>query len=366
MKSTLSAPIQKIEAQAYRIPTDRPESDGTFEWKATTIVIAFVHGGGKRGIGYSYTSAGAAAVIRDELAGSLQGTDALDTGRCWIILKNAIRNLGIAGIAKMAAAAVIAAVWDLKGRLLDLPLVSLLGSCRPGIPVYGSGGFTSYTLEELAEQLGGWAHSGFKAVKMKIGRDPAADPERIRTAREAIGPEVALFVDANEAFDRKQALAFTEVLLRCGVTWYEQPVCHLDFEGMRLIRDRAPASIEITSGEYGFEPDYFRRMIKAGAVDVVQADATRCGVNDFMAAADLCDAHHLPFSAHTAPSLHLPLCCAAPRARNLEYFHDHVRVEGLLFDGVQKPQGGILKPDLSRPGLGIDLKEKDAEKYKVF
>lgn len=361
----MTARIEKIEAHAYKIPTDRPESDGTFTWNATTIAIAFVHAAGKKGIGYSYTSAGAVPVIRDELAPRIEGADAFETGRCWMILKNAVRNLGRAGIAKMAAAAVIAAIWDLKGKLLDLSLAAMLGACRNGIPVYGSGGFTSYTLEELAAQMGGWANEGIKMVKMKIGRDPNADPERIHTVRDAVGPGVQVFVDANEAFDRKTALAIVDDLVHDKVTWYEQPIHHLDFDGMRLIRDRLPASIELTSGEYGFEPDYFRRMMEAGAVDIIQADATRCGVNDFLAAANLCSAYHLPISSHTAPALHAHLCCVAETARNLEYFYDHVRIEQMLFDGVPVPRKGIIEPDLGRPGLGIVLKEKDAEQFLI-
>ncbi|MCC6346182.1 MAG: mandelate racemase, partial [Nitrospirales bacterium] len=243
--------------------------------------------------------------------------------------------------------------------------VALLGACRESIPVYGSGGFTSYTDRELADQLGGWAAEGISMVKMKIGRDPKADPERIRIAREAIGPAVGLFVDANGAYSRKQALALTDTLLRNGVAWYEQPVHYRDLEGYRMLRDRIPAPIEIATGEYGFDLDDFRRIIEAGAVDVLQADATRCGAGCFLEAAALCRAGHLPLSAHTAPSLHLHLCCAAESARHLEYFHDHVRIEKMLFDGVQEPVGGRLAPDPGRPGMGIELKRKDAEQYAV-
>lgn len=363
--SDVSAKIEKITSSAYRIPTDRPESDGTFQWDSTTIVIAHCHGGGYRGLGYTYSSAGAVNVIHDQLSHAVEGLNVFDTGACWRALIAAIRNLGNSGVARMAAAAVIASIWDLKARLLDIPLVTLLGAFQPGIPVYGSGGFTTYSLDEITWQLGGWADEGFSMVKMKIGRDLLLDHERIRVAREAIGPGVQLFVDANEAYDRKEALAVTDLLVRYGVTWYEQPVNHFDLEGMRLIRDRAPATLEIASGEYAFDLEFFRRIMEAGAVDVVQADATRCGLNTFMDAASLCLGHYLPLSAHTAPALHLPLCCAAPQARHLEYFHDHVRIENMIFEGVQKPRAGILYPDLERPGFGLELKEKDAQRYAL-
>ena len=111
-----------------------------------------------------------------------------------------------------------------------------------------------------------------------------------------------------------------------------------DLDGLRLLRDRAPAGMEIAAGEYGYDPFYFRRMLEAGAVDVLQADATRCGgITGFLKAAAIADASHMPLSAHTAPALHLHVCCAAPRLRHLEWFHDHVRIEQVLFDGAPTP-----------------------------
>lgn len=359
---TSAVTIEHLDARAYTIPTDRHESDGTLEWDSTTLVVVHVSGGGQRGIGYSYTSAGAIAVIQTELARAIVDRNAMDVGQCWKSLTGAVRNLG-PGIASMAVAAVDAALWDLKAKLLDLPLVSLLGRVKEEIPVYGSGGFTSYTDEELQRQLAGWASQGIRMVKMKIGREPERDPQRIRAARKAISPHVELFVDANGAYSRKQALAMAEVLRENDVTWYEQPVWHHDFEGLRMVRDRVPPPIEISSGEYGFEGWYFRTLIDANAVDVLQADPTRCGVTGFLEAAALCEVHFLPLSSHTAPSLSLHVCCASDRARHLEYFHDHVRIEQMLFDGAQRPAGGVLAPDLSRPGIGIELKEKDAERY---
>jgi L-alanine-DL-glutamate epimerase-like enolase superfamily enzyme len=266
----------------------------------------------------------------------------------------------------MAISAVDAALWDVKARLLDLPLVTLLGAARDAVPVYGSGGFTSYSIAQLQAQLGGWVQAGIPRVKMKIGRRPADDLARVRAAREAIGPGAELFVDANGAYDRKQALACAEAFAGCGVSWFEEPVSSDDLEGLRLLRDRAPAGMAIAAGEYGYDLWYFRRMLEAGAVDVLQADATRCaGITGFLRAAALCAARSLPLSAHTAPALHLHVCCAAPAVRHLEYFHDHMRIEQLLFDGAQAPVAGELCPDLSRPGLGLELKRRDAERWAV-
>jgi L-alanine-DL-glutamate epimerase-like enolase superfamily enzyme len=267
----------------------------------------------------------------------------------------------------MAVSAVDTALWDLKARLLRLPLVALLGAVRDSVPVYGSGGFTSYPIDRLREQLGGWVARGIGMVKMKVGTDPAADPERVRAAREAIGPDAGLFVDANGAYDRKQALAFAELVAgEYGVGWFEEPVSSEDLDGLRLLRDRAPAGMDIAAGEYGDGLPYFRRMLAAGAVDVLQPDATRCGgITGFMRAGALCQAHGVPLSAHTAPSIHAHACCALPTARHIEYFHDHVRIEAMLFDGAREPVDGRLRHDLSRPGLGLEIKEGEAARYAV-
>jgi L-alanine-DL-glutamate epimerase-like enolase superfamily enzyme len=356
--------IERLNTTAYRIPTDRPESDGTLQWDSTTIVLVEAHAGGKTGLGYSYTHGAAAALIRDLLCPVVAGREAMDVPGVWAAMRHAVRNVGRPGLVSAAISVVDTALWDLKARLLDLPLVALLGAVRDEVPVYGSGGFTSYTDAELRDQLAGWVEEGITRVKMKVGREPGRDVERVRAAREAIGDGAELFVDANGAYSRKQALGFAEAFAEQGVTWFEEPVSSDDLEGLRLIRDRAPAGMEITAGEYGTDLFYFRRMLDAGAVDVLQADITRCaGLTEFLRVGALCSARSLPLSGHTAPMLHAHLGCALEPIRHLEYFHDHVRIEQLLFEGVIEPAGGALRPDRSRPGLGLELKRKDAEMY---
>jgi L-alanine-DL-glutamate epimerase-like enolase superfamily enzyme len=257
------------------------------------------------------------------------------------------------------------ALWDLKARVLDVPLVQLFGPMRDSVPVYGSGGFTSYSDAQLADQVGRWAHEdGCRWVKMKIGSDPERDRHRMRVARKAIGDGTALMIDANGALDRKQAAAVAAEAAELGVNWFEEPVSSDDLEGLHMLRARAPAGMEIAAGEYGYESFYFRRMLDAQAVDVMQADATRCcGYTGFLAAAALADAEPLPLSAHTAPAVHLPVCCAAPRVRHIEWFHDHARIESMFFDGAPKPEKGTIRPDLSRPGQGLELKRADVRRY---
>lgn len=366
MPRVLEARIREIDVMPLRVPAEEPESDGTLAWEATTIVIVRVSAGDAQGLGYTYGSRAAGTLIHDLLTEVVVGGDAFDIAGAWQAMVRAVRNQGRPGIASMAIAAVDTALWDLKARLLDVPLVRLLGAARERVPVYASGGFTSYTRERLCRQLAGWVEAGIGRVKMKVGRAPGEDAGRVAAARRAIGAAAALYVDANGAYSRKQALAVAERFREHGVSWFEEPVSSDDLEGLRLLRDRAPAGMEIAAGEYGYDGFYFRRMLAAGAVDVLQADATRCaGITGFLEADALCRAHGVPLSAHTAPALHLHAGCAAPGVRHLEYFHDHVRLEQLLFDGVVSPKEGALAPDLSRAGHGLVLREADAVRYAV-
>lgn len=356
--------IRRIAASIYRVATDYPESDGTLEWNSTTLVLVEASAGNETGLGYTYADTATATLIRDVLAKEVESRDAMALPDCWRAMTQRIRNLGRPGIASMAISAVDNALWDLKARLLGVSLVKLLGVARESVPIYGSGGFTSYSIAQLQKQLSGWAEQGISRVKMKIGRDAAADITRVRAARQAIGRGTELFVDANGAYSRKQALQQASAFAEQNVKWFEEPVTSDDLAGLHLIRDRAPVCMDIVAGEYGYDSWYFRRMLEAQAVDVLQADATRCGgITGFLQVSALCQANHLALSAHTAPALHMHLGCAAIPLRNLEYFHDHVRIEKMLFDGVPDPVHGELHPDLSRPGMGIELKRADAQRF---
>lgn len=361
-----SAPIESVSVSAYRIPTDQPESDGTLAWEATTLVLVEITAAGRRGLGYTYGDTAVARLIEGKLAPLVEGANAPEPAGARVRMAQAIRNLGAPGIAQMAIAAVDTALWDLKARLLECPLAVLVGRVHETVPVYGSGGFTSYSIDQLQAQLADWVAAGIARVKIKVGRDPADDPARVTAARDAIGPDADLFVDANGAYDRKQALAMAEAFARVGVTWFEEPVSSRDRAGLRLLRDRAPPGVEISAGEYGYIAADFRDLLTAGAVDVLQADASRCGgLSGFLDVAALCRAFEIPLSTHTCPMLHLPAACAARPLRHMEWFHDHVRIERMLFDGFIEPGDGRLRPDLSQPGLGLEFRHADARRYAL-
>ena len=357
-----SISVERIEVSAYTVPTDSPESDGTLRWDSTTMVLVEAIGGGRRGLGYTYGDVSVGKFVESKLASTVEGADAMSPPAAWKAMQEAIRNAGRPGVGAMAISAVDIALWDLKARLLGVALADALPRFYAAVPVYGSGGFTSYSNERLRDQLGGWASEGIPCVKMKVGREPQEDPERLRVAREAIGEDVGLFVDANGAYTRKQALLWAQRFAEEGISYLEEPVSSEDREGLRLLRDRGPGGLSIAAGEYEWTLPQLADL--AGCVDILQADVTRCGgITNLLRVDGICKGRQIPFSAHCAPAVSAHACCAMETLSHLEYFHDHVRLEGMLFDGVLSPEGGDLRPDGSRPGLGLELKRADAERY---
>ena len=359
-------PVHHPSVHAYTIPTDAPEADGTFSWSSTTLVIVELSAGGKSGLGYTYADLSTAHMARKLLHDVVDGSDVHAHAALWLRLREQVRNLGDRGVAAMAISGIDNALWDLRAKLHGVALVKLLGAARDAVPVYGSGGFTTYSDAQLDAQLGGWANEGLKFVKMKIGSEAQRDPHRVQVARKAIGGDTALFVDANGAYSIKEALRLANIFAEQKVSWFEEPVSSDDLTGLHYVREHAPAGMDIAAGEYGYTSTYFNNMLAAGAVDVLQADATRAhGITGFLAAGAICSAYQRRLSAHCAPSMHLHPCCAVNCVWHMEYFHDHARIEKMLFDGFQAPVDGKMAPDWSRPGIGLELKRADAEPFAV-
>ncbi len=361
--------IDHIEVKTYTFPTDQPEADGTLAWSDTTMVLVEVRSGDQVGIGYTYAAAACKALIDDVLADAITGRAVMDVSGAWEAMVRQIRNLGRPGLVSCAISAVDTALWDLKGKLLDVPVCRLLGVVHPDVPVYGSGGFTTYdedaTRAQLAQWVGQW---DLPRVKIKIGEswgnDVARDLSRIALCRDVIGPDVELFVDANGGYTRKQAIRAGEQMAQYDVRWFEEPVSSDDLAGLKEVRDQS--RMDVTAGEYGFDLVYFARILAAQAVDCLQVDVTRCGgITEWVRVAAIAAAAGLSVSGHCAPNLHAHVAASAPNLRHLEYFHDHVRIEDLVFDGALSPQGGAMHPDQSRPGLGLEFKESDAQPYRM-
>lgn len=357
--------VEALDARVYTVPTDAPEADGTARWDATTLVVVTARADGVTGTGWTYGAAACAQVVRDLLADVVVGRDALAVPGTWSAMVAAVRNATRAGVVGYAVSAVDVALWDLKARLLGVSLARLFGVVHERVPVYGSGGFTTYSDERMAAQLAGWVDDQrIPRVKIKIGESWGAhevrDLERVRFAREIIGPDVELFVDANGGYQRKQAIRLGQAMAGDDVRWFEEPVSSDDLAGLREVRDQVP--IDVTAGEYGTDIAYFQRMCAANAVDCLQIDATRCGgYTEWLRAAAIAAGHGLSVSGHCAPNLHAPVAAATPNLRHLEWFHDHVRIESTLFDGALDPSGGTITPDPDRPGHGMTFDTAAAE-----
>jgi len=289
----------------------------------------------------------------------------------WEAMVRALRNAGRPGIGGCALSAVDVALWDLAARLTDQPLCRLLGQCRDDVPLYGSGGFTSYDDEQLERQIASWTQLGLPHAKIKIGESWGArverDLHRVQQALSLISPGTDLFVDANGAYTVGQALRVGRALDGMGVTWFEEPVSSDDLEG--LARLRAGLIADVAAGEYVYRLADARTLCAGPSgpvVDCLQIDATRCGgFTEWRRIAALADGWGLQVSGHCAPALHCHVAASTPNLRHVEWFHDHVRIEGLLLDGVPGGDGGAMWPDLATAGHGMSLRHDIAQEYRA-
>ncbi|MCM4083832.1 enolase C-terminal domain-like protein [Paractinoplanes hotanensis] len=355
-----------LTASAYTIPADVPEGDGTFAWTSTTLVLVEAGDHHTTGIGWTYGPVATAQVVTGMLADVVIDVDADDVPAAWSAMQRRLRNAGRPGIGSLALSAADNALWDLKARRHGLPLARLLGAVRAAVPVYGSGGFTTYDPDQQHAQLSRWVHDeGIPRVKIKIGESWGTEAERdlvrMAAARKTIG-DAELFVDANGGYQRKQAIRVMRAAADLDVRWYEEPVSSDDLDGLGRIRDAVLP--DVAAGEYGWDLVYFQRM--APYVDCLQIDVTRCGgITEFQRAAAVAAADGLQVSGHCAPHQHLAVAAATSNLRHLEWFHDHVRIERMLFDGTVSAGGGTATLDRTSPGNGLIFREADARQWRV-
>jgi L-alanine-DL-glutamate epimerase-like enolase superfamily enzyme len=355
-------PITGVRTAVYTFPTPEPEADATLQWDATTAVTVTLEAGGETGLGWTYSSPAAAAVVGDELTGAIRERSAFDTAGNWSALHRAGRNLGTKGLVMQALSAVDVAGWDLKARLLGVSLTSLFGQCRADVPIYGSGGFTTLTDSQLEQQVEWWHSVGCTMMKIKIGESWGTrverDLDRVRVLRELAGPHAELMADANGGYSAGQARRVGAALDDLGVVWFEEPVSSDDTEGLADVR--AALRCDVAAGEYAADLYDVRRLLPV--VDCLQLDVTRCGgYTGWLRAAALAQTHNLPVSGHCAPSLHACVAAAVPNLRHVEWFADHARLEPLLVDGLPEASAGALHPDPSSPGHGMRLSAQSSQ-----
>lgn len=356
---TPAAVVDQVEVRALSFPTSAPQSDGTLTWDHTDVVTVEIRAASRVGLGWSYTSPAAVELIRSVLAREVLGADPSSPGRLWEQMHRACRNFGTRGIALAAISAVDIALWDLRSKLLGVPLAELWGSHRTSVPVYGSGGFTSMSMEQLDAQVAEWLRAGCAAVKVKIGEDwgrnVIRDLDRAARVTTLVNGDADVMVDANGAYSRSQAMHVGQDLDLLGVTWFEEPVSSEDLRGLAALRDGL--SLDVAAGEYVAELSDARSMCEA--VDCLQLDVTRCGgFTGWRRCAAYAHAAHVPVSAHCAPALHLPLALADDAVRHVEWFSDHVAVEAQLVEGAPTVHDGrMTAPRSPAPGHGYRLKD---------
>lgn len=363
--------LESLSVSTFTVPTDAPEADGTLEWDSTDVVLVEAHAGGRTGLGWTYAPAPCADLIRTVLEPAVCGSPVLDVPSGALAMHRAVRNMSRAGLVGYAIAAVDCALWDLKARLLGLSLASLLGRVREDVAVYGSGGFVSYSPAQLDQQLSRWTgEQRMGRVKIKIGHgatgvpDPAADRAWIRRARTVIGEDAELFVDANGAYQATEAIRLMRDVADSRVTWFEEPVSSDHPAQMARVRDAL--DVDIAAGEYGTDLYYFQHMCASGAVDCLQVDVSRCGgITQWQRIAAVAAAHGLEVSGHCAPHLSAAVAASTPNFRHLEWFHDHVRIESMFFDGTLDPTHGQITPDIGAPGNGLVLRRSDVAEFRT-
>jgi L-alanine-DL-glutamate epimerase-like enolase superfamily enzyme len=363
------AVIEDLACAVYTVPTEQGEADGTAVWQSTTCVTVELTAAGQTGLGYTYGPAGCASVVTDLLQEVIIGRPVFAVAGNWDAMVRRCRNAGRPGLVSMAIAAVDSAGWDLAARLVDMPLASLLGRVHDTVPVYGSGGFTTYDEETLGAQLEHWVSDlGASAVKIKVGESWGAradrDLARAKFARSVVGDGVEVFVDANGGYTRGQAGRMGRAYDDLGVSWFEEPVSSDDLVGLAELRGEL--ATDVAAGEYAYDLAYVNRMCGAHAVDCMQLDVTRIGgITEWRRAAAAAAGYGLDVSGHCAPALHAHVAASVANLRHVEYFHDHARLEPLLFDGVPTVRNGALQLSLDVSGNGLRLKRSDAEQYRT-
>jgi L-alanine-DL-glutamate epimerase-like enolase superfamily enzyme len=355
-------PLTGAQTAVYRFPTPEPEADGTLRWHATTAVTVTLEAGGHSGLGWTYSSPAAATLVHDTLAAAVHDRDAFDIAGGWQAMHRACRNFGTKGLAMQAISAVDIAWWDLKARLLAVPLAALFGTCRSDVPIYGSGGFTTLTDVELEDQINWWHSVGCTAMKIKIGEswgnNIARDLARVGQLRTFAGDGVHLMADANGAYTPGQARRVGAALDELGVVWFEEPVSNDDITGLATVR--AALNCDVTAGEYA--ADVYDIDALLPVVDCLQLDVTRCGgYTGWLRGAALAQAHNIQVSGHCAPALHVPVALAIPHLRHVEWFADHARLEPLLVDGTPDVHDGALHLNSDCTGHGMTLSRQSAD-----
>ena len=323
---------------------------------------------GFEGLGIGQASPGVRQVIEADLKGLLIGQDPFNIEKLWNDMFWRVRGYGRKGVAFCALSAVDIGLWDLKAKALGLPLYELLGPFTDSVPIYGSGGWTNLTQEELVAEMAGYVEQGIKRVKMKVGKDfgksEREDLQRLAAVRKTLGDDVAIYVDANNGYYSKQAIYMAKEFEQFQVGWCEEPVLADDITGLAEIKHAT--SIPIATGEHEYTKHGFRELIAGGGVDIVQPDVGRVGgVTEWMKVAHMAHAFNLPVAPHAVQLVHLHVACATPNLKVVEYMNTALEGDRVWYTEFPQQSGGLWSPFPDKPGLGLELDPYAVEKWAV-
>jgi len=361
--------ITDVTTTLLRIPGLPGIQDATIRHRESGRGGLFVHLKTDAGLeGFAPGIGTARGVIHDVLKPLLVGQDPLAHERVWDDMFWRVRGFGRKGVAFSAISAVDIALWDLKAKIFGVPLYRLLGPYTDTVPIYGSGGWTSFTEDELVREQVGYVERGIPRVKMKVakdfGRAEAEDLRRLAAVRKAVGDGVEIFVDANNGFYAKQAIGFARRMADYDVHWFEEPVLADDIAGLAAIA-RA-IDIPVATGEHEYTKYGFKALIEAGGADIVQPDVGRVGgVTEWLKVAHLAHAFNLPVAPHAVQLVHLHLACATPNLKVVEYLGVSEETDKLFYTEFPEPKDGLWSPYADRPGLGLELDPHAVERYAV-
>lgn len=363
--------ITNVTMECYRWPRPKPIRNGKYTYTHGGLsVVKIETDEGVTGIGLGGASAETAVQtlvgLTEGFKPALIGEDPLDVERIWTNMWQP-KLVGRRGLSTRVISAIDIGLWDLKGKICKLPVYKLLGGFTNKIPTYIAGGYyqEGKGLKELAQEMEQNVAMGARAVKMKIGGAPInEDVERVRVAREAVGPNVKLMVDANNAYRYYEAIEIARKMEKYDIYWFEEPVAPDDYRGHAMIA--AATSIPVATGENEYTKYGFRDLIEHKSAAILNPDAqVMGGVTEFMKVAALAQAYDLPIAPHGNQDVHVHLVSAIPNGLIVEYYRDSVdHMWGKTFKNQLTLKDGFLIPP-DRPGFGIELNEEALKPYKM-
>lgn len=358
--------ITEVVPSFLSIPLDKPLITAAFPIPAIDTALVQVRtADGHEGVAWSFAfgRGRVASIVRlvEDLAGIAVGADATETEALWARMSKAVGFIGQKGVAALAMSAIDTACWDIKGKAAGQPVHRLLGAARGRIEAYASQGlWLDRSRDELAAEAAALVGQGFRAVKMRAGLpDPREDVERVRAVREAVGPDVALMVDANQAWDLKQTLRMARAFAEFDLFWLEEPMPFSQVEAYAIAREAMP--MPLCTGESNYLKDEVLALARTGAADFVMPDLMRmAGVTEWLKAAHVAEAFGLPVTPHLFMEHSAHLACAIPNGVWQEY---QPWWQPITAEPVRLVDGCIEPPDA--PGFGIELAPSAVQAYRL-